>query len=432
MRLRSRSLTAARQRPRTRQVQAPLFALMLLAALEIVHTSPQTALWTTPAILLSAMLIAWAAESAQFFIAQGFALAILAWLQTLPEFAVEAVLAWKQQVPLLLANLTGALRLLTGLGWPMIYATAAFFHRRRFGKPLYTIQLERHHSVEVIGLLLPLIYVAFIYFKASLTVVDAGVLVLIYSAYLLALSRMPPEEAEGIEELERIPRYIVTAPRPLRIGLIAGLFVAGGALIYLCAEPFLGSLLAVSAVLGIPSFVFVQWVAPFVSEFPEKVSAFYWARTVDRASMALMNMVSSNINQWTLLTAMLPIVYSVSVGTLTPIVFDETQQLELLMTLGQSLVGMLFLMNMQLAWREAGVLFLLWGVQFAFSPVPPGPGFFGYISTHIHRWVTLAYLGWATVELLRLFLRWRHATAFVVFAEVWRDHIRRKAPTALK
>ena len=62
--------------------------------------------------------------------------------------------------------------------------------------------------------------------------------------------------------------------------------------------------------MGIPSFVFVQWVAPFVSEFPEKVSAFYWARTVDRASMALMNMVSSNINQWTLLTAMLPLVYS--------------------------------------------------------------------------------------------------------------------------
>ena len=61
----------------------------MLAALEIVHVSPWTALWATPAILLSAMLIAWAAESAQFFIAQGFALAILAWLQTLPEFAVK-------------------------------------------------------------------------------------------------------------------------------------------------------------------------------------------------------------------------------------------------------------------------------------------------------------------------------------------------------
>ena len=88
----------------------------------------------------------------------------------------------------------------------------------------------------------------------------------------------------------------------------------GGAIIYFTAEPFLGSLLAVSTLVGVPSFVFVQWVAPFVSEFPEKVSAFYWARTVDRAPMALMNMVSSNINQWTLLTAMLPIVYSMSIG----------------------------------------------------------------------------------------------------------------------
>src|SRR3982751_927330 len=120
--------------------------------MEIVHENPSAALWTTPAILLSAMLIAWAAESAQFFIAQGFALAILAWLQTLPEFAVEAVLAWKQQVPLLLANLTGVLRLLTGLGWPMIYATAAFFYRRRHNKPLREIVLEREHCVEVIGL----------------------------------------------------------------------------------------------------------------------------------------------------------------------------------------------------------------------------------------------------------------------------------------
>src|SRR3982751_2633003 len=117
--------------------------------MEIVHENPSAALWTAPAILLSSMLIAWAAESAQFFIAQGFALAILAWLQTLPEFAVEAVLAWKQQVPLLLANLTGALRLLTGLGWPMIYFTAAFFYRRKYKKPLGAIQLDKHHCVEV-------------------------------------------------------------------------------------------------------------------------------------------------------------------------------------------------------------------------------------------------------------------------------------------
>ena len=88
------------------------------------------------------MMIAWAAEASQYFVAQGFALAILAWLQTLPEFAVEAVLAWHQQTHLLLANLTGALRLLTGIGWPLIYFTAAWFQRRRTGIPLRKIQLE--------------------------------------------------------------------------------------------------------------------------------------------------------------------------------------------------------------------------------------------------------------------------------------------------
>src|SRR4051812_10293449 len=169
----------------SRRVQMPVCALLMLAALPIEETGPWAVLWTAPCILAAAMLIAWAAESAQFFIAQGFALAILAWLQTLPEFAVEAVLAWKQQTPLLLANLTGALRLLTGLGWPMIYATAAFFYRRRESKPLRAIKLEDEHCVEVVGLLACMGYAAFIWWKSSLTIVDAGVLIAIYIGYLV-------------------------------------------------------------------------------------------------------------------------------------------------------------------------------------------------------------------------------------------------------
>src|SRR5437868_6975530 len=160
------------------------FALLALAAGLIPAASPASVFWTAPSILVAAMLIAWAAESAQFFIAQGFALAILAWLQTLPEFAVEAVLAWRQQVPLLMANLTGALRLLTGLGWPLIYFTAALFHRRKYKKPLRMIRLEEEHCIEVVGLLVPLLYVLFVYFKASLSVWDGLVLTLIYIAYL--------------------------------------------------------------------------------------------------------------------------------------------------------------------------------------------------------------------------------------------------------
>jgi hypothetical protein len=79
------------------------------------------ALWTFPSILLSAFAIGWGAEAAQFFMSQGLALAILAWLQTLPEFAVEADIAWRGDVSNMTANFTGSLRLLVGLGWPMVF-----------------------------------------------------------------------------------------------------------------------------------------------------------------------------------------------------------------------------------------------------------------------------------------------------------------------
>jgi cation:H+ antiporter len=384
---------------------------------------PSAVLWTAPAILLAAMLIAWAAESAQFFVAQGFALAILAWLQTLPEFAVEAVLSWKQQVPLLLAGLTGALRLLTGLGWPMIYFTASFMHRRRTGQGLGRISLEPEHSIEVVGLLACMAYATVVWLKATLNLLDAAILIGIYAAYLIVLRHMPPEKAEGIDDLELVPRTIVKSSRPVRIVLIVGLFTLGGALIYFMAEPFLGSLLAVSASLGVPNFVFIQWVAPFVSEFPEKVSAFYWARTVDRASMALMNMVSSNINQWTLLAAMLPIVFSISRGAPSAIAFDSQQELEILMTLGQSLIGALFLINMELAWWEASALFFLWAVQFALSPIPLSAGLWGALASHIHRYVTITYLVWSGVEILRMIVGRRKPAAFQHFAEMWRRHV---------
>ncbi|MFB3828381.1 MAG: hypothetical protein ACE15B_16550 [Bryobacteraceae bacterium] len=405
---------------------APVFALVLVAAapIPIQELSPYSVFWTAPAILMAAMLIAWAAESAQYFIAQGFALAILAWLQTLPEFAVEAVLAWKQQVPLLMANLTGALRLLTGLGWPMIYFTAAMFHRARHKRPLREIRLPDEHCVEVVGLLVCMAYAAVIWAKGSLNLIDAAVLIGIYVAYLLVLRRMPPEEAESIEDLELIPRTIVKArPRRRKLAIVL-LFVGGGALIYFTAEPFLGSLLAVSAVLGVPTFVFVQWVAPFVSEFPEKVSAFYWARTIQRAPMALMNMVSSNINQWTLLAAMLPIVYSLSRGEPSSIVFDSQQELELLMTLGQSLVGAIFLVNMKLDWWEALALFLLWAAQFTLSPVAPGPGFWRTFAGHFHWYVTVVYLLWAGVGLIRMMMGKRQPAALLLFAKMWRAHVR--------
>ncbi len=132
---------------------APALQAVLLAAAPVMSVgSPWSILWTGPGILMSSMMIAWGAECPQFFVAQGLALAILAWLQTLPEFAVEAVLGYHQQAQYLLASLTGALRLLTGLGWPMIYASAAIAYRAEHKRGMGKITLPEHQAIQVVGL----------------------------------------------------------------------------------------------------------------------------------------------------------------------------------------------------------------------------------------------------------------------------------------
>ena len=396
-----------------------------LAAAKSAAASGWAALWTFPTVLLSAFLVAWGAEAAQFLISQGLALAILAWLQTLPEFAVEAVIAWRAAEdpvecaaglppphgqacykPLAIANFTGAIRLLVGLGWPMIYFVHAWSRRGR-GRRLPDIELADEHAIEVLGLLLPVLYFLLVWWKAALSLLDAAVLASLYVAYLVILWRVPPQPQteESLEDLGAVPRAVLKWVGWRRIGAIAGLFIGGGVVLYFVVHPFVESLRALAFTLGISEFFFVQWVAPFLSEFPEKTSAFYWARKVRGASMALMNMVSSNINQWTVLAAMIPLVYAVGLGAPEPLRFDAEQRVEILLTVLQSLLAFLLLCNMRFRWWEATSLFILWFVQF--------------IRPSLHFEVALAYGAWALYVLASYLIRgemraprlfWRIAT----------------------
>jgi cation:H+ antiporter len=391
------------------------------------EASTLSALWTFPSVLVASLMIAWAAEAAQFLISQGLALAILAWLQTLPEFAVEFVIAWEKRVDLMTANLTGSLRLLVGLGWPLIYATAAFFNRRKTKQPLREIVLEREHAVEVVSLGAPILYFFVILLKGALTVFDSLILMILYFGYLYILQKIPPQSEEKIEELEYVPRKIMTSSRRVRNTTIIGLFLGGGLIMYFVAEPFLHSMLLLAVSAGVSQFVFVQWVAPFLSEFPEKVSALYWARTVRNAPLALMNMVSSNINQWTMLAAMLPVVYSFRMGALTPIPFNAHQKLEIALTISQSLLGLVLLINMRFSCFEACLLFTLWFVQFVFSAVTPSESFFS-----VHLIVTILYFVWSAVELGRMIFGDREFTAFKIFGELAKSHLARRVEAGRK
>jgi cation:H+ antiporter len=380
---------------------------------EDAHRGAVQAIWTFPSIVASAFMLAWGAEAAQFYVSQGLALALLAWLQVMPEFAVEAVIAWHQDVALMTANFTGALRLLTGLGWPMIWLVYTLSRRRRGEKDLWRpIALDEEHAAQVVGLIPPLLFWAWIIYKGSLGLFDAAVLVVMYAGFLAVVNRIPPKEHEELSDVATVARAVIGLDRPRRWLAIAALFLVGGAALCLVAHPFLVSMIGLATVLGISQFVFVQWVAPFLSELPEFITTSYWARSRGKAGMALMNMASSNINQWTMLAAMLPIVYSISVGhpAAVPLVEHRT---ELILTLLQGTLGMILLANLNFQAHEALGLFALFFVQF--------------LVPHWREEVAIIYGVWLAVEIASALWRPGRLRAFTIFPTLWHLSARKRA-----
>ncbi|MEO8584754.1 MAG: hypothetical protein ABI584_01195 [Acidobacteriota bacterium] len=380
-------------------------------AAAVAKAAPLAALWTFPSILFSAFLVSWGAEAAQFLVSQGLALAMLAWLQTLPEFAVEAVIAWEagkdpSKLHLAIANFTGSIRLLVGLGWPLVYFVAAFFARRTGKRKTWiAITFDDEHAIEIIGLLPPLAWFTVIWWKGSLGLLDAAILTLCYAAYLAALLRVPPRtgDVEEMEDLPAVSKWALAQGPGRRGWAIAGIFIVGGGILLVSAHSFVESMLAIAVTMGVSPFVFVQWVAPFLSEFPEKLSAFNWARQITKAPMAVMNLVSSTINQWSILSALIPVIYSISKGTPSAIFFDAHQREEILLTILQSFLGWLLLVNLDLRAFEAGILFVFWLVQFA---LPSTRGLMVYV-----------YASWCAVEILMIVIGRRQPRAF---AAAWR------------
>jgi cation:H+ antiporter len=383
---------------------------------EDAHRGAVQAIWTFPSIVGSAFMLAWGAEAAQFYVSQGLALAILAWLQVMPEFAVEAVIAWHRDIPLMTANFTGALRLLTGLGWPTIWFVYALSRRRR-GEPGFwrPIELDEEHAAQVIGLIPPLAYWAWIIYKGTLGLVDAGVLIVMYIGFLLLLNRIPPKQHEELSDVATVARKVIGLDRPQRWLAIGGLFIVGGGLLWVVAHPFLTSMIALATVLGISQFVFIQWVAPFLSELPEFVTTSYWARSRGKGGMALMNMASSNINQWTMLAAMLPIVYSISLGRPAEVPIAE-HRVELMLTLLQGTLGMALIANLNFKAIEAVGLFALFFVQF--------------LVPHWREEVSVVYAVWLVVEIASGLWRPGRFRAFVVFPGLWHLSARSKGGRA--
>ena len=315
------------------------------------------------AIFGAAALLSWAAELAQIEISQALALAALALVAVLPEYAVDMYLAWKaahnpSYTAFAAANMTGANRLLIGLGWPVVLL--AYWVKTR----VRTITVEPAQRLELLTLFVATCYSFLIPLKRTLSLWDTLFFVTLFILYIRSASRGHIEEPG----LAGPPEHIAMLPRPWRRAVTVGLFLLPAYAICLSAEPFANGLLQSARHLGIEEFILIQWLAPLASEAPEFIVAVIFALR-SRPTAGLGTLISSKVNQWTLLVGMLPLVYAISGGHVHPMPLDGRQAEELFLTAAQSLLALVVLANLQFGFWEAILLLGLFVLQFLF-PTP--------------------------------------------------------------
>jgi cation:H+ antiporter len=347
---------------------------------------PEEALILGVAIVGAAFLLSWAAEVAQLDISAGLAIAVLAFIAVLPEYAVDMVFAWKggnavqaygaachppgapgePSCALALANMTGANRLLIGIGWSLVVLLAFTRSRTRHGVRITDVRLDRSHAVEVTFLALATLYSLSLPLKRSITLVDAAVLVGIFAAYTWRISRAPAEEPHLVGPARLIGTF---RTRRRRLSVV-GMFLFAAAVIVACAEPFADSLVQTGRQLGISEFLLVQWLAPLASEAPELLVAglYAWRLNTDAG---LGTLVSSKVNQWTLLVGTLPIVFALASSGTSGLPIDAHQREEILLTAAQSFFALAVLASLSISVREALMLFTLFWAQFIIGAVVP-------------------------------------------------------------
>jgi cation:H+ antiporter len=252
--------------------------------------------------------------------------------------------------------MTGANRLLIGVGW----AAVVFTFWLKSGKR--TVHLEPDHKIELFYLGLATLYSFVIPLKGRLDLSDAAIFIVIFAFYMRAAARAAHVEPE----LEGPPQMIERwgeSPRRLCTALF---FLLSGFTIFIAAEPFAEGLLASGRNFAIEEFILVQWLAPLASESPEFIVAILFAlRSQPGISMGAL--LSSKVNQWTLLIGMLPVVYAVSAGNPGAMHMDARQVEEMFLTAAQSLFAVAILANLSFSLMEALAVFVLFSTQLLFT-----------------------------------------------------------------
>ena len=337
------------------------------------------------AILGGALLLTWATELAERDIPQALAILVLALVSVLPEYAVDLHFAWtagkqpeSDYVHYAVTNMTGANRLLIGVGWAVVVLIACARSRRR------ELTIDPRQRLEIRFLLWATLYSFLIPLTGTINLLDAAVLFGIFLLYAWSAARSEPEAVALAGPPAMIDREFRTRGRRM---WECALFVYAAYAIFISAAPFADGLVEIGHVrAGVDEFLLVQWVAPLASESPEFLVATLFAWRM-RGSLGIGALISSKVNQWTLLVGAIPIAFALSAGSWRGLPLDERQAEELILTSAQSLMAVVFILDLRFSRIEAVALAVLFLGQFAFT------------STEVRYLFTALYLA-ITVGLL--------------------------------
>ncbi|MFB6280583.1 MAG: sodium:calcium antiporter [Haloferacaceae archaeon] len=336
-----------------------------------------TVVLSGPAVLGTAFLLAWAAETAEKDVPRAFAIAVLAVLAVAPEYAVDALYAWEagqfagttrglEASNLAVANMTGANRILIGLGWSGIVAFTILRRGadedssvvRRSGFLRDAVRVDPDISLDIVFLGLATAWAFTVPMTGGINIVDTAVLVGLYVAYISVIIRGDIDHEENVG----VPRYLQSLRKRVRIPVVIGLFVFSLSMLLIAVKPFAHGLESLGTAVGLPEFFMIQWVAPLASESPELIVVAYLV-TKARSTAGFNALVSSKLNQWTLLIGTLVVVYSLALGQYGALPFDRKQAGEIWLTAAQSLFAIALLVDLEFSLREAALLFALFSSQ---------------------------------------------------------------------
>ena len=333
-------------------------------------------------IVGGAFLISWAAEAAQLDISASFAIAILALIAILPEYAVEAVLAWDAgqsydtasaivtpEMERVAANVTGANRLLIGLGWSAVILI--FWIKRRS-----SLNVANTMGLEILMLSIATAVTFLIFFMQQVHLIVAAALIALYVVYLWLSSTKESEEPElmgpslAIGEQSKVVRRLI----------VLGLFAYSAFVILVAAEPFVHSLIDTGRNLGISDFLLIQWIAPLASESPEIIIAVLFSLRANPVA-GLTTLISAEVNQLTLLVGSMVGIFSLSAGELLSFPLNNMQSVEFLLTAAVSLLGVILVLPRVIGWKSGLILLVMFLAHLPFTETDQRMLFtYGYIA----------------------------------------------------